>query len=111
MLEFGVIVVYRVKRFVRVHIVIVGVDDTERDIGAMVTNSFKVCEKIGPDKSCLDSTFTALKTDNVAVTECSLEDVDDFFDGLYIVRHCKVVVDECAPITKLIGKFKDDMEG
>jgi len=23
----------------------------------------------------------------------------------------KIVVDECAPITKLIGKFKDDMEG
>ena len=23
----------------------------------------------------------------------------------------KIVVDECAPITKLIGKFKDDVEG
>lgn len=27
------------------------------------------------------------------------------------VISAKIVVDECAPITKLIGKFKDDMEG
>ena len=70
------------ERFVEVHIVLLDVDYTARDIRAVVGNSLHIGDEIAPNKACLDSAVSDAESLDMAGSEKLLHLIDDLLERL-----------------------------
>ncbi len=58
-------------------------DKTNRNIGAMIRNSFKIGKKIGQNKSCLYCALALAQSFYVVLFQLVAQIIDNFFQGFY----------------------------
>lgn len=75
------------NHLVSVHRMLAYVDDTDGNVGAMVTHTLKVGDEIRPNKSGFDGARAFLKSCDVVITEKRFQIVDHLFKRLNVV--CK----------------------
>ena len=70
------------------------VDDTDGNVGAMVTHTLKVGNKIRPYKSGFDGARAFLKSCDVVITKKSLKVVYNLLERLDVVCKSNIVINE-----------------
>ena len=68
-----------------VHVEVLRVDDTARDVGAVVGGAFEVGQEVRPDKAGFHTAILLLQAENVLGAHMLLEAVDDLLQGLHAV--------------------------
>ena len=69
-------------------------DKAYGDIGAMVSNSFVVCEKVGKNEAEFHCTVALTKTIDMTVLDLSLESVNNLFERFNSSCCVKVIIYE-----------------
>ena len=82
------------NHLVSIHRMLAYVDDTNGNVGAMVTYSLKVGNEIRPNKSGFHSARAFLKSCDVVVTEKRFQIVDHLFKRLNVVCESNIVIDK-----------------
>ena len=68
--------------------------DINSDVAAMIRDSFIISQQIIKDKTCLQCTFTAADTHDVAVFELVTQKVDDFLQRIYFFGFLHIILNE-----------------
>ena len=84
-LKVGAVSFDGAETFVDVHVMVMQVDDTDGNIGAMVADTLQTGEQIRPDKARLDAAAALLQAQDVAGTHLFLQIVNDLLQRFYLV--------------------------
>ena len=79
---------------VSIHRMLAYVDNTDGNVGAMVTHTLKVGDEIRPNKSGLNGARAFLKSCDVVITEKRFQIVDHLFKRLNVVCKSNIVTDK-----------------
>ena len=82
------------NNLVSIHCMLTYVDNTDGNVGAMVTHTLKVGNEIRPYKSGFNGTRAFLKSCDVVITEKRFQIVDHLFKRLNVVCKSNIVVNE-----------------
>ena len=76
---------------VSVHGMLADVDDTNGNVGAMVTHALKVGYQIRPDKSGLNGAGTVTNANNVVIAEKGFEAVNNLLQRFNVVCGSEII--------------------
>ena len=77
---------------VGIHVVFVGVQDADGDVGAVVRGALHAVEQVGPDKAGLHTAFTLLQAGDVPVAQNGLDVVNHLLQRLHIGGGFKIIL-------------------
>ena len=79
---------------VQIDTLVLHVEQTARDVRAVVGHAFQICQQIGQHEACGQRAFAALETGDVIRTQLVLQLVDDLLQRLDLPRKRQIVLQE-----------------